>query len=410
MVAVAVSDSRRLAAGTWGESILHVDMDSFYVEVERLEDPSLRGRPVVVGGAGPRGVVASASYEAREFGITSAQPMSTARRMCPQLVVVSPRHSRYGDVSAEVFSVFRSITPHVEGLSLDEAFLDVSGLHLHFESPIQVAETIRSRLRAELGLPASVGIASVKFVAKLASESAKPDGMRHVAVDEQDRFLAALPASALWGVGPATQAALARLGVETIGDIASLPLSSLTSAVGPTQGRHLFDLANGIDPRPVVPDSSAKSISVEETYDEDLASAHLIETALLAHSQRLSSRLRRAGIRGRTITLKVRFADFATVTRSHTGPAAIDGSRQIYRIALELAAERGRNDPVRLLGLGATGLEPAETPTQLDLSSDENWNRVEDAVAEVRTKFGEMAVKPARLAGGEDSDHSGYQP
>ena len=410
MAALTVSGSRPSASESWAEPILHVDMDSFYVEVERREDPSLRGRPVVVGGAGPRGVVASASYEAREFGIRSAQPMSTARRMCPQLIVVSPRHGRYGDVSAEVFSVFRSVTPRVEGLSLDEAFLDVSGLRLHFESPVEVAETVRSRLRTELGLPASVGIASVKFVAKLASESAKPDGLRHVAAVHQERFLASLPASALWGVGPATQAALARLGVETIGDIASLPLASLNNAVGPTQGRQLFDLAQGIDPREVVPDSSAKSISVEETYDEDLASPRLIETALLAQSQRLSSRLRRAGVGGRTITLKVRFSDFATVTRSHTESTGIDGARHIYRIAVELAAARGRTDPVRLLGLGASGLEPTYTPAQIELTSNENWNRVEDAVAEVRTKFGEMAVKPARLAGGEDSDDSGYQP
>lgn len=404
MAADAVSGAR------WAEPILHVDMDSFYVEVERLEDPALIGRPVVVGGAGPRGVVASASYEAREFGVRSAQPMSTARRMCPQLIVVSPRHGRYGEVSADVFSIFRSITPRVEGLSLDEAFLDVSGLRLHFESPVEVADTIRSRLRAELGLPASVGIAAVKFVAKLASESAKPDGLRHVSVEEQERFLAALPASALWGVGPATQAALARLGVETIGDLAVLPLTSLSNAVGPTLGRQLLDLANGIDPRSVVPDSSAKSISVEETYDEDLESDHLVETALLAHSQRLSSRLRRAGVRGRTITLKVRFSDFATVTRSHTEPQGIDGARHIYQIAVELAAERGRPDPVRLLGLGASGLEPADTPAQLDISASESWNRVEDAVAEVRTKYGEMAVKPARLAGGGESDDSGINP
>lgn len=394
----------------WAEPILHVDMDSFYVEVERLEDPSLTGRPVVVGGAGPRGVVASASYEAREFGIRSAQPTSTARRMCPQLIVVTPRHGRYGDVSAQVFSVFRSITPQVEGLSLDEAFLDVTGLRLHYESPLVVGEMIRSRLRTELGLPASVGIASVKFVAKLASESAKPDGMRHVAVDEQEHFLASLPVSALWGVGPATEAALARLGVETIGDIAALPLTSLANAVGPTHGRQLSDLANGIDPRPVVADSSAKSISVEETYDEDLESPQLIETALLAQSQRLSSRLRRAGVRGRTITLKVRFSDFATVTRSHTASTGMDGARQIYHVAVELAAQRGRTDPVRLLGLGASGLEPADTPAQMDLGSSESWERVEDAVAEVRTKFGEMAVKPARLAGGEHSDDSGHQP
>jgi DNA polymerase-4 len=309
-----------------------------------------------------------------------------------------------------VFAVFRSTTPLVEGLSLDEAFLDVAGLRLHFDSPDEVAEMIRGRLRSELGLPASVGIASVKFIAKLASESAKPDGVRHVAVEDQRSFLASLPASSLWGVGPATQAALARLGVETIGDIASLPEASLSNAVGPTMGRQLHDLANGIDPRTVVPDSAAKSISVEETYDDDLATPELIETALLAHAQRLSARLRRAGVRGRTLTLKVRFADFATITRSHTDPVPIDGARQIFAIATELAGTRGRDDPVRLLGLGVSGLESSDQPAQLDLESSESWSRVEDAVAEVRTKFGEMAVKPARLAVGEKSDETGYQP
>lgn len=374
-------------------------MDSFFVEVERLEHPELRGRAVAVGGAGPRGVIASASYEARARGVRSAQPTSTARRLCPELVVVAPSHGRYGDVSAEVFAIFRSFTPLVEGLSLDEAFLDVRGLRLHFESPVTVAVEVRRRIRVELGLPASVGVAAVKFVAKLASETAKPDGLRLVTTAEQPSFLETLPATALWGVGPATLAALARLGVETVGDIAGLPVSALVSAVGPSAGKHLHDLANGIDPRPVVADIAAKSVSVEETYESDLATLDLVETALLAHAQRLSDRLRRSGLRARTVTLKVRWQDFTTVTRSETTAPAVDGARDLYRIARDLMAGVGIVSPVRLLGLSGTSLEPAGDPAQLGMSTDGGWVRVEDAVADIRARYGVGAVGPARLVG-----------
>lgn len=383
----------------WTEPILHVDMDSFFVEVERLEHPELRGRAVAVGGAGPRGVIASASYEARARGVRSAQPTSTARRLCPELVVVAPSHGRYGDVSAEVFAIFRSFTPLVEGLSLDEAFLDVRGLRLHFESPVTVAVEVRRRIRVDLGLPASVGVAAVKFVAKLASETAKPDGLRLVTTAEQPSFLETLPATALWGVGPATLAALARLGVETVGDIAGLPVSALVSAVGPSAGKHLHDLANGIDPRPVVADIAAKSLSVEETYESDLGTLDLVETALLAHAQRLSDRLRRSGLRARTVTLKVRWQDFTTVTRSETTAPAVDGARDLYRIARDLMAGVGVASPVRLLGLSGTSLEPAGDPAQLGMSTDGGWVRVEDAVADIRARYGVGAVGPARLVG-----------
>jgi DNA polymerase-4 len=382
----------------WPEPILHVDMDSFFVEVERLTRPDLIGKPVAVGGAGPRGVIASASYEAREFGVRSAQPTATARRMCDELIVVPPDHHRYSDLSTEVFAIFRSFTPRVEGLSLDEAFLDVGGLRLHYPSPVAVGEAVRARIRSELGLPASVGVASVKFVAKLASEAAKPNGLQHVPVGDQLGFLHGLSASAMWGVGPATLAALARLGVETVGDIATLPESSLIAAVGPATGRHLHDLAHGHDPREVEPDIAAKSISVEETYDRDLEGVDVIETALLAHAQRLSGRLRRSGLKARTVTLKVRYPDFTTLTRAHTVGKAIDGSRQLFRIAVDLLHSIGDDvRPVRLLGLGGTALEPANAPTQLDIDDDAEWDRVEDAIAGVRERFGEDAVAPARL-------------
>ena len=308
-------------------------MDAFFVEVERRFDPTLVGQPVAVGGTGPRGVVASASYEARQFGVHSAQPTTTALRQCPSLVVVPPSHGRYGEVSVEVFAVFRSITPLVEGLSLDEAFLDVGGLTRHFESPVEVGETIRSRIRSELGLPASVGIGSTKLVAKLASAAAKPDGLRHIPKESELDFLHALPARALWGVGPATLAALERLGVVTVGDIAGLPEATIAGALGSTVGRHLAALANGIDPRPVEPDIASKSVSVEHTYVSDLEGTEVVETAMLGHAQRLSSRLRRGGLAARTVTVKVRFADFETVTRSETLPVAVTGAQDLFRTA-----------------------------------------------------------------------------
>ena len=394
----------------WTEPILHVDMDSFFVEVERREDPTLKGKPVAVGGSGPRGVIASASYEAREQGVRSAQPTAIALRLCPELIVIPATHGRYGDMSARVFSIFRAITPQVEGLSLDEAFLDVRGLRLHYDSPVDVAQEIRATLREELGLPASVGIAGVKFVAKLASEAAKPDGVRHIPIEQQTAFLHALPVSAMWGVGPATHAALTRLGVETVGDIAALPEPSLVKAVGPSAGRHLHDLANGIDLRDVVPDIHAKSISVEETYERDLESSDIVQTALLSLSQRLSSRLRRAGLRGRTISLKLRYKDFTTISRSHTEPSGVDGARAIYAIAIALAKERDRSDPVRLLGLGASSLEAAEAPAQLGLDSEVHWDKVEDAVAEIRHKFGDSSVRPARLLNERNSPRSDEDP
>ena len=311
----------------WAEPILHVDLDAFFVEAERLRDPSLIGKPVAVGGTGNRGVIASASYEARAHGVRSAQPTATALRLCRDLIVVPPAHGRYGELSARVFEVFRGFTPNVEGLSLDEAFLDVSGLRRHFSTSTEVALAVRKEIRGRLGLPASVGIASTKFMAKLASEAAKPDGHRHVPKETELDFLHALPVEALWGVGPATLAGLQRLGVATIGDLAELPEGAVVGSLGPTQGRHLLDLARGVDHRPVTPDVDAKSISVEETYDSDLEGAEVMEAALLAHAQRLADRLHRSGLAARTVTLKLRFADFATVTRSVTSRTVFDGQR-----------------------------------------------------------------------------------
>jgi len=384
----------------WSEPILHVDLDAFFVEAERLRDPGLIGKPVAVGGTGSRGVIASASYEARAYGVRSAQPTSTALRLCRDLVVVPPAHGVYGDLSAQVFEVFRGFTPYVEGLSLDEAFLDVSGLRRHYTTPIEVAIAVRHEIRDRLGLPASVGIASSKFMAKLASEAAKPDGYRHIPKETELEFLHALPVEALWGVGPATLAGLQRLGVVTIGDLAELPEPAVLGSLGPSQGRQLLDLARGLDHRAVTPDIEAKSISVEETYDQDLEGAEVIETALLAHSQRLADRLHRSGLAARTVSLKLRFGDFTTVTRSITSREVIDGARDLYVTALELLEQVEIDRPVRLLGLGGSGLEPAGEPRQMPIGAEGNWSRVDEAVAVVRERFGEHSVEPARLLRG----------
>jgi DNA polymerase-4 len=381
----------------WTEPILHADMDAFFVEVERRRDPSLLGIPVAVGGTGSRGVIASASYEARRHGVHSAQPTAIALRSCPELVVVTPAHDVYAEASTEVFEVLRGFTPLVEGLSLDEAFLDVSGLRRHFESPVEVAMAIRAEIKGRLGLPASVGIASSKYLAKLASEAAKPDGLRHIPAASQLAFLHALPIGSLWGVGPATLAGLARLGLETVGDLAELPDPTVMTALGPAQGRLLLDLARGIDRRPVVPDSETKSISVEETYERDLEGSETIEAALLAHSQRLAGRLRRAALAARTLTVKLRYHDFTTITRSVTLAGPIDSPRDIYRTACELLATVDLDHPVRLLGLGGSGLDEPGEGGQLDLDSTEAWDRLADAVAEVRDRFGDHSVEPARL-------------
>ena len=381
----------------WTEPILHVDMDSFFVEVERLADPSLRKRPVAVGGTGKRGVIVSASYEARKFGVRSAQPTATALLLCKDLIVVSPVPWRYREVSEKVFTIFRSFTPHVEGLSLDEAFLDVAGLRRHYESSVAVAQEVRAKLGGELQLPSSAGIAATKFVAKLASKAAKPDGCRHVPKSDQLQFIQALTVESLWGVGPATLAGLTRLGVVLVGDLVEIPETTVMSTLGPAHGRHLLDLANGIDPRPVISDSDAKSLSVEETFVEDLVGREIMEAVLLSHSHRLSNRLRRAGLAARTITVKVKYSDFTTATRSITVGAAVANPRDLFGLGRDALGQHDLGHPIRLLGLGAASLVGDEVPRQMQLGGDDGWDRFADAVANVKERFGDDSVLPARL-------------
>jgi DNA polymerase IV len=387
--------------------ILHVDMDAFYVSVELRRHPELRGRPVVVGGGGPRGVVAAASYEARRYGVRSAMPGSVARRQCPHLVVLPGDHAEYGRVSAQVREVLDRYTPLVEPLALDEAFLDVSGAtRLHGDGPT-IARSIRTQIHDELDLECSVGVARTKFLAKLASVAAKPvarpdgvqpgSGVVEVPVDGELAFLHPLPVGRLWGVGPATLERLSRLGIRTVGDLASVDPRAVTGAVGETHGRHLLDLAAGIDDRPVVTDRELKSIGHEETFEHDLVDLADLDRTLVRMADAVASRLRRHGVVARTLTLKVRFSGFDTITRSTTGAQAVDTAPSIVAALRPILAGLDVARGVRLLGVSGTNLRAPSA--QLSLLEPEHGpdreHEAASAVDAVRGRFGAGAIKPA---------------
>jgi DNA polymerase IV len=393
-----------------GCGVLHVDMDAFFVSVELLERPDLRGRPVVVGGAGARGVVSAASYEARAFGVHSAMPMSRARRLCPQAVVLPPRHDKYAVVSAGVMEIFRSITPLVEPLALDEAFLDVSGALRRLGRPAEIGRVIRRQVAEQQGITCSVGVAGTKFVAKLASTRCKPDGLLVVPVDGVVEFLHPLPVAALWGVGERTEEILRRLGLHTVGDIAATPLDTLRREVGGAVGEHLHDLAWGRDERPVVSSARDKSIGAEETFEVDIADASAIRRELLRLSDRVGARLRSGGHVGRTVAVKLRRADFTTITRARTLREPTDLAREIYATACALYDASGLAcTPLRLVGVRVENLLSAETAThQLALGEPAaGWREAEQAMDRAARRFGAGAVRPAALvrANGERPAH-----
>lgn len=411
--------------------ILHVDMDAFFASVELLDRPELRGRPVVVGGSGPRGVVAAASYEARAFGVHSAMAGAVARRKCPQAVFLDGRHARYREVSSVVMGIFGSITPLVEPLSLDEAFLDVSGRVRALGPAPEIAATIRARVLDEVGLTCSVGVAHNKFLAKLATETAKPratptgpvfgSGVAVVDEDRVESFLWPLPARALWGVGPSTWAKLERLGVSTVGDIARLPVDALTRAIGPAAGTQLHRLAHGLDDRPVEPNVAPKSISHEETFAVDITDRGRLEREIVRLSDAVADRLRRAGTTGRTVHLKVRHSTFQTVTRSLTPPHPTDDGLDIAGHARTMLAGIEVTGGIRLIGVGVSGLgeagERVEQMSLLDSQATGGPDRAPDrrdlnrAVDEIRDRFGRSAIGPAALAepGGIDAFEEGAQ-
>src|SRR5690606_2266078 len=376
-----------------GCSILRVGVAAFFASVGRARRPALVGRPVSVGGA-ERGVVLAATYEARAFGVHSAMPMVTARRLCPQAVVVPPDHTRYHEVSRAVMAAIGEITALVEQVSVDEAFLDVSGARRRLGPPTRIAARLRERVRAEHGITCSVGIATTKFVAKLASTHAKPDGVLLVPAAATIPFLRTLPVGALWGVGERTEGVLARWGIRTVAELADTDVAVLQAAVGKVSGAHLHDLAWGRDPRPVEPGRAERSIGAETTFAHDRRDLADVQARVLELADRCAGRLRRQHLVARTVSVKVRTSDFRTVTRSRTLGAPTDVAREIYLVARELVAGVDlRGLAVRLVGVRAEGLEPradAVVQPTLDEAVDEAGaarRRVEEAVDAVRGRF-----------------------
>ena len=384
-----------------GCTVLHVDMDAFYASVELIDRPELRGRAVVIGGDG-RSVVLSATYEARQVGIHAAMPMSRARRLCPQAVVIPPRHERYVRVSRGVMEIFRSVTPLVEPLSLDEAFLDVGGAlrRLAFRRPS--GQLIRARVAAGSGSPAPWG-GRDPFVA--VSDRCKPNGLLVVPRDRTLDFLHPLPVGALWGVGERTREVLSRFGLRTVADLAHTPVDSLRRALGDAVGSHLHDLAWGRDPRPVVPEQVEKSVGAEETFPRDVDDHQTVLREILRLSERVAARLRARGMAGRTVVLKVRFADFSTITRSRTLPEHTDVARSIHQAAGELYRGLGLGTvSVRLVGVRVEGVvDVSDRPRQLVLGERAlGWREAEQAMDRVSARFGTGSVRPASLVRAEE--------
>lgn len=391
--------------------ILHVDMDAFYVSVELRRRPDLAGQPVVVGGTGSRGVIAAASYEARRYGVRSAMPSTTARRLCPQAVFLPGDHALYATVSTDVHQIFASFTPLVEPLSLDEAFLDVSGgLRLHGPGTT-IAHRIRDRVWEELQLRCSVGVAPNKFLAKLASVAAKPiataDGVRdgqgvvEVLPGNELIFLHPLPVQALWGVGPATLQRLQRLGVRTVADLAELDEPTLVGSVGAAHGRHLYRLAWGIDDRPVEVDREMKSVGHEETFATDRHDHAELLRELVRLSDAVAARLRGHGVAARTLTLKVRFAGFETITRSVTVVGGISTSHAIVSAVEPLLDAIDPSPGVRLLGVSASNFTAESHQLSLDdlLDDHHQWRLAEETIDAIRKRFGTGAIGPASAVG-----------
>lgn len=389
-----------------GCSILHVDMDAFYALASLLSRPELKGTPVIIAGGGTRGVVLSATYEARAYGVAAAMPIARARRMCPQATVVAPDYARYERISAAVMAVFASVTPIVEPLSLDEAFLDVSGARRRLGSPRQIAQGIRDTIADEQGITCSVGVATTKFIAKLASGLAKPDGLLVVPQTEVVCFLHQLPVGALWGVGDRTEEVLQRLGLNTVADIAHTPIDTLRRALGDNAGPALHALAWGRDSRPVKATRRERSIGGDQTFSFDVDDPKYIHKELLKLSDRTASRVRAAGMVGRTISVKVRFADFTTITRSKTLREPTDVSRDIYATARALFDGLGlQRARLRLVGVRIEGLLDSDlAPIQGLLDEPAHgWRDADRAVDKASARFGSGAVRPASLVEGDRS-------
>ncbi len=387
--------------------ILHVDMDAFYASVEQRDRPELRGRPVIVGGLGGRGVVCAASYEARPFGVHSAMPIVTARRLCPHAVYLPVRMKLYAEIGRQIRDLLLSFTPLVEPLSLDEAFLDVAGCESLFGLPPEIARLIKTRVKSETGLTASVGVAPNKFLAKLASDHGKPDGLVVVAPDRIAEFLAPLPVGRIWGVGKKAEKRMHALGIETIGQLSRLSENDLVAQFGEL-GEHFRRLANGRDNRSVVPDREAKSISTETTFAKDISDRELLRNWLLDLTDQLAARLRHVGLRARTVELKIRSSDFRTRHRAQALPEPSNATDLLWQTAQAILEQGLTREvlPLRLLGVGATRLT-SETAAQRSLfDADERDRRqsLDQTVDAIRKQFGSSAVRRGASVRGERED------
>ena len=380
-------------------TILHVDMDAFFASVEERDNPALKGKAVVVG-TGVRGVVSAANYEARKFGIHAAMPVGRAKRLAPHAIFVPPNMYRYSEVSSHIMEIFRSVTPLVEPLSLDEAFLDVTGAKRLLGDGREIAKQIRAKVEASEGITCSVGIATTKFIAKLASGRCKPNGMLEIAEDRVLEFLHPLPVNAIWGVGPKTNEELQKLGLRSVADIANTPRQTLIRALGEAAGASLYELSWGRDYRDVEPEEVDKSISAAETFDTDTEDQEIVLRELLRLTEKATYRMREKDFSARTISIKVRFADFKTISRSKTVPLAISATHEVFEVVkalfLGLKLDRAR---IRLVGVSLDGLEDGiDASEQLVLGERENgWRQATAAMDKASARFGQGSVRPARL-------------
>jgi len=381
--------------------IIHLDMDAFYPSVEVLDNPALKGKPVIVGGGEERGVVSSASYEARKFGVHSAQPVAKAKRLCPDGIFLPVRMSRYQEVSKQAFEIFLRFTPLVEPLSIDEAFLDVTGSIRLFGRPENIAKKIKQIISAETGLTISAGVAPSKFVAKIASDIDKPDGLTAVHSDGVRDFLDPLPIKKMWGVGKVTQLVLSRLNIHTFRDLRQTPVKVLEKRFG-KQGAKIHLLAMGVDERDVIPEHEVKSIGHEQTYSQDIISLDAAQKELLALGNKVARRLRHKGLKGKTVTLKVKYFDFVQVTRSATLPESTDDGSEIYSLACHLLKKTEvTKKPIRLLGISLSQLSFLGSGTQLSLfdqdRSSQKRQRMNIVLDSLYEKFGDKCVVPGTL-------------
>ena len=386
-------------------TILHVDMDAFYASVEERDDPKLKGKPVVVG-VGKRGVVSAANYEARKFGIRAAMPIYKAKALAPHAIFITPNMARYAEVSEQVMDIFEDVTPYVEPISLDEAFLDVTGAKRLLGSGREIADQIRKRVEKDLGITCSVGIAHNKFIAKIASGHCKPNGVLEVDPEKMLEFLHPLAANEIWGVGPKTNELLEKMGLFTIADIANTPRSTLIRVLGQANGSSLYELAWGRDYRDVITEHIEKSISASQTFDVDLYQPEEILKEFLRLTEKSADRMRERGLATNTISIKVRFADFKTISRSRTLDLPTTGTQEIFEVAksLYLGLELDRV-LVRLVGVSLDSLVENDDVKQMVLGErTSSWQQADRAIDRVKAKFGRSSLRPARLVDGNEGE------